>query len=153
MGMVGPEIRHILCGVDGSDPACRAAMHAGWLAKTLNAKLTFLAVARGARNDFELDAYRQTEGLGEEPVPMLPSQAEMCLVAALASASAIGHNTTDRLIRVGKVAQTLLSVAGEIGADTVVLGRHDRNELHRSFVGSVSRTIAAKSRLTLLQVW
>ena len=152
-GAIGPEVRHILCGVDGSDPACRAAEHAAWLATALNAKLTFLAVAREAGNSAALDVYRRTEGLGEEPVPLMSTAAEQCLIAAQSSASALGNNKTTRLIRIGKVAQTLLSVATEIEADMIVLGRHEHSELHRSIVGSVSRTIAAKSRLGILQIW
>jgi nucleotide-binding universal stress UspA family protein len=153
MSTVRPEIRHILCGVDGSDPACRAAEHAAWLAVSLKANLTFLTVAQEAQTYAELDAYRQSEGLGEEPIPLVSSEAESCLMAAQSRASIMGHDNTTRMIRTGKVAQKLLSVAAEIGADTIVLGRHDHSELHRSIVGSVSRTIAAKSRLNLLQVW
>jgi len=152
-GAAGPKVKHILCGVDGSDPACRAAEHAAWLAQALNAKLTFLAVAREAGNSAALDAYRQAESLGEERVPLMSRDAEQCLNAAQSSASALGNISTQRLIRIGKVAQTVMSVAFEIEADLVVLGRHDHSELHRSIVGSVSRTIAAKSKLNILQIW
>ena len=130
-GAVGPEVRHILCGADGSDPACRAAEHAAWLATALNAKLTFLAVAREAGNSAALDVYRRTEGLGEERIPLMPRDAEQCLYAAQSSALTLGNTSTHRLIRIGKVAQTLLSVATEIEADLVVLGRQNHSELHR----------------------
>jgi nucleotide-binding universal stress UspA family protein len=152
-GAVGPQVRHILCGVDGSDPACRAAEHAAWLAQALNAKLTFLAVAREAGRSAAIDAYRQTEGLGEERVPLMPREAEQCLNAAQSGAFTLGNKSTQRLIKIGKVAQTVMSVATEIEADLIVLGRHDHSELHRSIVGSVSRTIAAKSKLSILQIW
>lgn len=147
------KIRHILCGVDGSDPACRAAEHAAWLAVAVGADLTFLAVARQARSDPDLDSYRQAEGLGEEPVAIATDEAVRCLAVAQDCASALGHDKSTRLIRIGAVAQTLLSVATETGADTLVLGRHDHSALRRTVVGSVSRTLAANSRLTLVQVW
>jgi len=153
MDIVKPGIRHILCGVDGSEPACRAAEHAAWLAQALKADLTFLAVAREGHSNSELDAYRQSEGLGEEAIPLLASEAESCLSAAQNSASAMGIDKTTRLIRVGNVAQTLLDVATETGADTIILGRHPHSDLRRTVMGSVSRKIAAKSRLTLLQIW
>lgn len=152
-GAAGPEIRHILCGVDGSDAACRAADQAAWLAVALKADLTFLSVAREAHINAELDAYRQSEGLGNVPVLLVAAEAENCLTEAQHRASAMGHDKTTRLVRAGKPAQTLLSVAAEIGADTIVLGRHEHSEFRRSVVGSVSRAIAAKSRLNLLQVW
>jgi len=153
MDAVRPGIRHILCGVDGSDPACRAAEHAAWLAVALKADLTFLAVAREAEPSAALDAYRQAEGLGEEPIPLLASEAENCLAAAQSRASAMGMDKTTRLIRTGNIAHTLLSVATEIGADTIVLGRHNHSDLRRSVVGSVSRRIVSKSRLNVLQIW
>tara|TARA_R110002072_G_scaffold4543_8_gene31662 strand:- start:336 stop:800 length:465 start_codon:yes stop_codon:yes gene_type:complete len=153
MDAVRPRIRHILCGVDGSDPACRAAEQAAWLAGALKADLTFLAVAGEVQSSAALDAYRQAEGLGEEPIPLPTSEAESCLAAAQSRASAMGMDKTTRLIRTGNIAQTLLSVATEVGADTIVLGRHDHSDLRRSVVGSVSRKIASKSRLNLLQIW
>ncbi len=55
-GASGPEIRHILCGVDGSDQSCRAAEQAAWLAIALKANLTYLAVAREVQADTEIDA-------------------------------------------------------------------------------------------------
>ena len=150
---MGPAFRHILCGVDGSGPACRAAEQAAWLATALEAQLTFLTVAQEAAPDAAIDAYRRTEGLGEEPLPLLASEAESCLATAQKTALAAGHSGAQRLIRTGKVAATLLSVALETGADTVILGRHQRNDLRRALTGSVSQKIAANSRLTLIQVW
>jgi nucleotide-binding universal stress UspA family protein len=123
------------------DPACRAAERAAWLAVALKADLTFLAVAREAQSNAALDAYRHSEGLGDEPVPLLASEAESCLVAAQNRALAMGMGKTTRLIRTGNVAQTLLSVATEVGADTIILGRHNHSDLRRSVVGSVSRKI------------
>jgi len=150
--IVDPKIRHILCGVDGSGPACRAAEHAAWLAGALTAKLTFLAVAREGKSDASLNSYKTTEGLGDEPVLFLRPQAEDCLIAAQHAALRFGLSTTQRLTRIGKVAPTILSVATEIGADTIVLGKHDHGELHRTIIGSVSRSIIAKSDLRLMQV-
>ena len=153
MDTLGPAIKHILCGVDGSEPACRAAEHAAWLAGALDAELTFVSVAREARSNPAIDAYRHSEGLGNEPLALLTSDAENCLSAAQARASAMGIAKATRLVRTGTVAQTLLSVATEIDADTIVLGRHDHSDLRRSIVGSVSRKIAANSRLNLLEIW
>ncbi len=112
-----------------------------------------MAVAREVQADAKIDAFRQAEGLGEEPIPLVTAEAESCLAAAQSRASALGQRKVPRLIRVGKPAETLLSVAAEIGADTIVLGRHNHSELRRSVVGSVSRKIVAKTQLNLLQVW
>lgn len=150
---VSPKIRHILCGVDGSEPACRAADHAAWLAVALGAHLTFVAVARAAQSTPEIDAYRHAEGLGSEPLALLSTAAEACLKSARNAAATLGHDSANTLIRVGKVAPTLLSTATEVGADTIVLGRHPHTDLRRTVMGSVSGTVSSQSRLNVLQVW
>lgn len=146
------KIAHILCGVDGSASACRAADHAAWLAAKLGARLTFVAVAREGRSNAALDAYKKSEGLGDEPLPLMSAEAEQCLQVAQASAAFHGVGSVQKLIRVGKVAPTLLAAATEVGADTIVLGRHRHSEIRRSLLGSVSRSIAAESSLNLLQI-
>jgi len=153
MNRIGPEIKHILCGVDGSTPACRAAENASWLAAKTEASLTFVSVAREGNSTKALDVYRQSEGLGGEPVPVMPSDAETCLAMAQASASALGIPDVKQIVRIGSVAPILVSVAVEVGADTIFLGRYGPGDLRRSLLGSVSRSIAAKSELTLIQVW
>ena len=127
MTRVGPEISHILCGVDGSAAACRAAESASWLAAKTKASLTFVSVAHEGNSTKALDAYRQSEELGDEPVPIMPSDADACLSIVQASASVLGVPEVTQIVRIGSVAPILMSVAVEVGADTIILGCHGHN--------------------------
>lgn len=143
-------ITHILCGVDGSAPACVAAEQAADLAVALGARLTFVAVARAGTADLALAGYMRDEGLGEEPVPLLPEAAERCLSLALTKASGKGYSGAARLIRTGRVAETLIAVADEIGADAIAIGRHRHSGLRRAVVGSVAQEIADRTSHAIL---
>jgi nucleotide-binding universal stress UspA family protein len=147
---VSGGITHILCGVDGSAPACVAAERAADLALALGARLTFVAVARAGTPDPALVGYMQAEGLGEEPVPLLPEAAERCLSVALIKASGKGYTGAARLVRVGRVAETLIVVAGEIGADTIAIGRHRHSGLRRVMFGSIAQEIADRTSHIIL---
>ena len=143
-------ITHILCGVDGSPAACIAAERAAALAVALGARLSFVAVARPGTPDPALAGYMRDEGIGGEPVPLLPEAAESCLAVALSKAVDTGYTGAARLVRTGKVASTLISVADEIGADTIALGRHRHSGLRRAVIGSVAQEIADRTSLTIL---
>ena len=143
-------ITHILCGVDGSPAACIAAERAADLAVALGARLSFVAVAQAGAPDPALVGYMRDEGIGEEPIPLLPEAAESCLTVALTKAVDAGYNGAARLVRIGKVAPTLIQVADEIGADTIAIGRHRHSGLRRAVVGSVAQEIADRTSLTIL---
>ena len=145
-------ISHILCGVDGSAPACIAATRAAELAVALGADLTFVAVAREASPNVEIDAYRKTEGIEGERVPLLTKDAEVCLVVALGKAAERGHKSAKRIVRTGKVSSTLISVAADIGADATAIGRRRHSGIRRAVLGSVSQEIADQTSLTIISV-
>lgn len=144
--------KHILCGVDGSDPACRAAETAAKLAVALEADLTFVTVAREAKPDAAMKAYLEAEGLKGVALPLLPSVAEECMDIAMQLASAAGHNHPTRLIKTGEVATTLEAAVRNTGADLIVLGRHHRTNVSRAVFGSVSRAVGGACEQTLVLV-
>lgn len=145
-------ISHILCGVDGSAPACMAAERSAELALALGAALTYIAVAREGRLAPEIDAYQRAEGIGFGPVPILEEAAELCLTAALTAASTLGYKGAWRIVRTGKVSPTLIAVASEIGADTIMIGRKRHSGIRRAMFGSVAQEIADQSSLTMISV-
>lgn len=57
-----PPFSHILCWVDGSDEACRAAERAASLAQSLGAKLSYVAVGVETGRDQGFDDYARIEG-------------------------------------------------------------------------------------------
>lgn len=129
--MTANAMTHILCIVDGSEPACRAARRAVALAVALGSDLTFAAFARPGRLSPALEAYREAEGLqGELPLFLSPA-AESCLDIALHDARKAGQIRLRRLVRPGSARAGIDSAVAEVGADTVVLGRSTGASLTR----------------------
>jgi nucleotide-binding universal stress UspA family protein len=122
--MTADAMSHILCIVDGSEPACRAARKAVTLAVALGSDLTFVAFATPGRLGPALRAYREAEGLqGELPLFLNPA-AEDCLDIALRHAKGEGQRNLRRLVRAGAPRAGIGAAVAEVGADTVVLGRN-----------------------------
>ncbi|WP_109565906.1 universal stress protein [Jannaschia seohaensis] len=151
--MGNADFSHILCGVDGSDAACRAARVAARLAKAFDAQLTFVTVAKNAVNSPELDAYRRTEQLDlATPVPVVKQEADACLEIAVELAREVGIENANRVVRTGAVADAILSLGSELSADALVLGHHQRSRLGRAIVSSVSSKVADHGPMKVLLV-
>ncbi|WP_299564565.1 universal stress protein [uncultured Sulfitobacter sp.] len=146
------SFRHILVGVDGSAPACRAAVSAARLALALNAKLTFLAVAREVRASKEIEDYAKLEGIYASSFPLLRKEAEFCLAAAVISARELGLKGTERLVQTGDVAQTIARVSHTHGADCIVLGRSSHGAMRTLFTRSVVKTVEEIADKALLLI-
>jgi nucleotide-binding universal stress UspA family protein len=141
---------HILCVVDGSAPACRAARKAAALAASLDSDITFVSFARPGRIGPAVDAYRRAEGLqGDVPLFLSPATSD-CLDIALREASTAGNRRPHRLVRAGAPSSAIPAAVAEVGADTVVLGRHTgtRPPLFRS----VATTVMDRTRATVILV-
>ncbi len=147
-----PKITHLLCGVDGSEPACRAAALAAQLAQALGAKLTYLTVASEAEPQGQLKDYIEAEGLTGQSMPLLSAEADSCLDQAINIARGAGAPQVERLIKTGDAASVICDTAGQIGADCIALGRHGRGAVHRLVAGSVSDTLAKNCDMTLVLV-
>ncbi|MCT4372651.1 universal stress protein [Yangia mangrovi] len=146
------SFEHILVGVDGSGPACRAAVAAARLALALNAKLTFLAVAREVRASKEIEDYAKLEGIDAPCLPLLRKEAEFCLAAAVISARELGLTATERVIQTGEVAQTIALVSRTHGVDCIVLGSSPRGAVRTLVMGSVAKTVGEVADTPLLLI-
>lgn len=145
-------ITRILCGVDGSAAACRAAEVAGCIARDMRARLTFVSVAKAAEMTQELRTYAGSEGLGEQPVPMLTRDAEACLSGASDIAGGCGVPAARQLVRVGDVFEEFLRTIDDEGADLVVLGHHQRSAPGRLVRKPLSQKIADQVPVKLMLV-
>lgn len=151
--MQDTSFTHILCGVDGSDAACRAASVAANLAKAYDATLTYVTVAKEAADSPELAAYRRNEEV--DPgilVPIVNEDAEACLKTALDIAGQAGIETANRVVRTGDVVEAILSLGTELGADALVLGHHSRSKVGRALVAPVSTKVADRGSMKVLLV-
>ena len=146
------SFRHILVGVDGSDPACRAADTAARLALALDASLTFLAVAKEVRASKDIEDYAKLEGIETPRLPLLRSDAEACLTAAVAAARDLGLVGVERVIQTGDVGQMIARVAQTHGADCIVLGRSARGAVRKLVAGSVANAVGKATEGAVLLI-
>lgn len=145
-------IGKILCAVDGSAPACRAAEIAACIARDMGAEIRFVSVARPAKPSPELEKYAEAEGLTGTPLPFHVPEAEACLKQAVEVARDCGAATVESAVEVGDVFETLSSVIRAKGVDLVVLGHHARTSVGRLARKPVSQRLADEGAVKLLLV-
>jgi hypothetical protein len=124
---------HILCWVDGSDEACRAAERAAHLAKSLGAKLSFLALGDEPGYSKGFEDYAQIEGVIGPMSPSIANNVEACLFQAVSVAADTRLYTglfglVDRNAglahRRGRPGAIFLSVGANVLADAHCFGRY-----------------------------
>jgi nucleotide-binding universal stress UspA family protein len=137
-----PMRRPILCGVDESAEARRAAAVAAVLAERLGAPLVLLHAvpATYATGDVALlgpvaqDAVHRTHDLGRR-------HGNALLERMLDELRPAVH--TDTILPVGNAATQLLEASRAMGAAAVVVGARGRGRVRRALLGSVSGRVAA----------
>lgn len=130
-GNAQSAVKKILCGVDGSEEACRAAELASCLSRDLQAGMTFISVARAVEMTPELKKYVEAEGLQGQSFPILAADAEACLLRAEEIAAQCAAPTVARAVEVGDPFERMSTFARDKKIDLVVLGHHVRSSLSR----------------------
>ena len=133
---------HVLCWVDGSDEACRAAERAAHLARSLGAGLSFLAIGEEAGRSEGFDEYARIEGMTEPMPPSIKGDVGACLDQAMAIAAKVGVTGARRLTRTGYAAAAICDAARAEGADLVVIRKHRSSLVERLLGTSVSDAFA-----------
>lgn len=144
--------KNILCAMDGSEHSLRAAGQASALAACFKAPLTFLTVTKEIRVTDEVRRYLQMEQLAGEPQYVLDEYAQAIMRQAQATAGEAGVAQVETLIRVGQPARTIVHVAEQIGADTIVMGSRGLGDIEGLLLGSVSHKVASLARCTCITV-
>lgn len=146
------DFRKLLCAVDGSDPACRAARVAASLALRCGADLTFVSVSREAALTDEVRTFLVDEGLKGQPQPWLSKDAGACLTIAVGIAREVGVECVERLVIIDQPEKGIIKTARNISADCLVLGRHGHRPVMDLFMGSVTRKVLDRTDLPVLLV-
>ena len=133
---------HVLCWVDGSDEACRAAERAAHLAWSLGAKLSFVAVGHEPEHDEGFEDYARIEGMSAPMSPSIIGDVSACLDQAMAIAAKVGVTGATRLTRTGHAATAICDAARAEGADLVVIRKHRSSLVERLLGTSVSDAFA-----------
>jgi nucleotide-binding universal stress UspA family protein len=133
---------HVLIGTDGSDDAIAAATQALSLLAPAD-RVTILSVGEtpaAATAGFESGFAGGVASPGEldaawKAVEEATNAATAVTEAAVAGASGV---TVERRAEIGDAGQTICRLAGELGADVVVVGSRGRGAIKRALLGSVS---------------
>ncbi|WP_026187074.1 universal stress protein [Ensifer sp. BR816] len=170
--------KHILAATDGSDKAREAVAMAANLAKGLGARLTILHVVlhglRAAEAGRLAEAERVLRRVTATAVPRMENRPASMgdlfetspggigeIVAVLGDgiaeeaadeARSIGASNVDTRVELGDYAETILSVAQEIGADMIVVGSRGLGRFRGMLLGSVSRKIAQHAHCSVMVV-
>ena len=148
-----PAFHHILVGVDGSEPACRAAELAARLARATGAELTLLAVARdAAQAPPEIERLMEREGAGDGQIPLLPADAATCLDVAAKAPRGAGVERPQRVIATGDATEMIADAARSRRADCIVLGRHRHGAARRLIMGSTAQELGRRIDVPILLV-
>ena len=143
----GVALRHILVGLDRSEPSFAALELASDVADLLGGSLSVLEVIDYVP-PFPLERSTAVTGKGEE----------QALERAIGLLEAEVRDIRTRgvgvqvIVRSGDPAPTLLEIADDVDADLVVLGTRGRGGPADLLLGSVARTVADRARRPTLVV-
>ena len=135
-------IRTILVPTDFSESAASALAWAQMLAKAFGAEIALLHVV-------DLEVVWMPVG-GPVAIPLtiptgvteeITKQARAALDALERGAPEISH----RLLRKGHAREVIISVAGEVDAETIVMGTHGRRGFSHLFIGSVAEYVVRQA--------
>lgn len=132
--------KKILCAVDGSHEADRAAACAAELAKETGATLTLLHV-----NSIPADRIAKTYFWDETLLAEVDRQVHKQMANAVKVATAHSAAFDTVIVSGNKVSTAINSYAQEKGYDHIVIGTGITNELERIFLGSVATDVISKS--------
>ncbi len=144
--------KKILCAVDGSDHALKAAEVASDLAEKYGAELTFLTVSKELKVTAELKRFMQVEHLTGSPQYVLDEMTDRVLAEAREKAKKHGVAKPKTEVKTGNPARAIVDYAGRIGADAIVMGSRGMGDIGGLLLGSVSHKVSSMSKCTCITV-
>jgi nucleotide-binding universal stress UspA family protein len=142
----------ILCAVDGSQHALKAAKLASELAERFGAKLTFLTVTKELKMTDEVKRFIELEHLAGEPQYVLDDYTEQVIQEAKDAARAIGVTEVAAEVKTGHPARVIVNSAERGDYDAVILGGRGHGDLEGLLLGSVSHKVASLAKCTVITV-
>jgi nucleotide-binding universal stress UspA family protein len=144
--------QNIVCAVDGSDHAERAAQAAAELAAKFGSKLVFVTVTKELKMSDSVRRYLEVERISGGLEYVLDEMTEEILEKARKAARAAGVENFKTEVKIGHPARTLVQFAERLHADTIVMGRRGHGDVEGALLGSVSHKVSALAGCTVVTV-
>jgi len=144
--------KKILCAVDGSKHAQRAAEVASQMAAESGADLTFLTVTKELKVTDAVRRYMEVEHLTGSPQYVLDEMTEEIISEAKDCARKAGIKNPKTEVKVGNPARAIVTFAERTGADLIVLGGRGHGDIEGLLLGSVSHKVANLAKCTVMTV-
>lgn len=144
--------KRILCCVDGSEHALRAAEAACALAAKFDSKLTFLTVAKELQPSESVKRFMTLEHLSGEPQYVLDAYTEDIMDKAKDVAEANGLRDVRTEVRTGNPARSIVEYAERQKCDCIVLGSRGMGDIGGVLLGSVSFKVNSLAKCTVVTV-
>ncbi|MBL6932090.1 MAG: universal stress protein [Rhodospirillales bacterium] len=145
-------INHIVVAVDASPSSDNAVDLAISLAKTNDAKLSFLNVIRDMQLPESVMRMAEVEHIQGPRSDVLRFVGEKTLKLADKKAREAGVMNAQKNVAVGDPASEISDYAKSHGADLIVIGTRGHGELKGMFLGSVSRKVSNLADVNVLIV-
>ena len=142
----------ILCAVDGSDHALKAAEVASDLAQQYGASLTFLTVSKELKMTEEVKRFMQVEHLTGSPQYVLDEMTDRVLDDAKAKAKARGLKSITTEVKTGHPARVIVAYAERNKFDAIVMGSRGLGDIEGVLLGSVSHKVSSLAKCTCITV-
>ena len=142
----------ILCAVDGSEHAYKAAQLASELAATHKGELTFLTVTKAVKMNETVRHYIEVEHLAGEPQYVLDQYTESVMQRSRDAARDNGVANAKTEVKTGNPARVIVQLAERGGFDTIVLGSRGLGDLEGFLLGSVAHKVASLAKCTVITV-
>ncbi len=137
----------VLVPLDGSSLAEAALPHARALAECTNAQVVLLRVAIDPGAEFAF----ADPSIAEPLVEQMETEAKKYLSAVARELYRDGFKVST-MMREGPVAETILDVAAEIGADVIVMCTHGRTGPARWLMGSIADRVVRGSKVPVMLI-
>lgn len=137
----------ILVPVDGSLLAEAVLPHAVALAKLSGAEIVLLRVAVNPVAEFALSDPAMTVSFIQE----IESEQRAYMDRLISNLRESGQDATT-LVREGPVAETILSVASEVGADVIIMSTHGISGVQRWLLGSTADRVVTHSPIPVMLI-
>lgn len=139
--------KKILVPLDGSQTAEAVLVHAKALAYSEGAEIVLLSVAANPALEFAFE----DPTLAAQIVSDQEAKVKTYMVDAEAKLKGEGFKVS-AIVREGSVADTILDVAGEIGADVIAMSTHGRTGPARWLIGSVADRVVRNSKIPVMLI-